>query len=271
MDKRPIGVFDSGLGGLSAVKAILRYMPNEDIVYFGDTGRVPYGTRSEKTIELYAREDIAFLERFNCKLIMAACGTVSSVAKEAAAAVKEPFVEVVTPACISAVKATRNNRIGVMGTSATINSGSYNKTINEMNSDIKVVGVSCPMLVSLVENNWIDEDDKIAVETVKRYLKSLTENGVDTIILGCTHFPHLAPIISKVAGNDVVLIDTGYEAVMRAKAVLTDAQLLNEPEHKGEASYYISDKTQNFSNTARTLLGMDISNRASFVDLNKLS
>lgn len=268
MDKRPIGVFDSGLGGLSAVKAIIKYLPNEDIVYFGDTGRVPYGTRSEKTIELYAKEDIAFLEQFNCKLIMAACGTVSSVAKNAISKVKEPFVEVVTPASKAAVKKTRNNKIGIMGTSATINSGAYVKAVKKLNPEITVSGVSCPMLVSLVENDWIDSDNKIAFEIIKRYIKPLIENEVDTIILGCTHFPHLAPIISKVAGNDVILIDTGYEAVMEAKAVLQNEGLLNDALHKGEANYYISDKTQNFSDIAHTLLGMDISDRASFIDLN---
>lgn len=268
MDKRPIGVFDSGLGGLSAVKAMLKHLPNEDIVYFGDTGRVPYGTRSEKTIELYAKEDIAFLEKFGCKLIMAACGTVSSVAKSAIAGVKEPFVEVVTPASKAAVKATRNNKIGVMGTSATINSGSYVKAIKALNPEISVSGVSCPMLVSLVENDWIDSDDKIAVEIIRRYIAPLIEDEVDTIILGCTHFPHLAPIISKVAGDNVTLIDTGYEAVMEAKAILQKNELLNDPSHNGEASYYISDKTQNFSDIAHTLLGMDISDRANFVDLN---
>lgn len=269
MDKRPLGVFDSGLGGLSAVKAILKYLPQEDIVYFGDTGRVPYGTRSEKTIELYAKEDIAFLEKFNCKLIMAACGTVSSVAKNAVASVKEPFVEVVSPACAAAVKATKNKRIGVMGTSATINSGSYVKKIKQLDPEIEVVGVSCPMLVSLVESNWIDSNDIIAIEMVKRYVKPLTDKKVDTIILGCTHFPHLSPVIKKVVGESVTLIDTGYEAVMRAKAVLQENGLLNEPSHKGESSYYISDRTQNFSETAKTLLGEDISDKANFIDINK--
>lgn len=268
MDKRPIGVFDSGLGGLSAVKAMLKYLPEEDIVYFGDTGRVPYGSRSEKTIEVYAKEDIRFLEKFDCKLIMAACGTVSSVAHEAIAQVKEPFVGVVYPACDAAVKATKNKRVGVMGTAATINSGSYVKRIAELNSDIKVSGVPCPMLVSLVENDWIDSDDCIAKEIVKRYLEPLMAENVDTIILGCTHFPHLAPIIQSVAGEGVTLIDTGYEAVMKAKELLERNNIANSSDHKGTAKYYISDKTQNFSNIAKTLLGVDISDDAEFVDIN---
>lgn len=268
MDKRPIGIFDSGLGGLSAVKAMLEQMPNEDIIYFGDTGRVPYGTRSEKTIELYAREDIAFLEKFGCKLIMAACGTVSSVAKNAISQVKEPFVGVVLPAASAAVKATKNGRIGVMGTSATINSGAFVKAINDINPAIEVSGVSCPLLVSLVENNEIDNDNKIAFEMIRRYIKPLTDNGVDTIILGCTHFPHLAPVVAQVVGDGVTLIDTGYEAVIQAKTILAENDLLNDSCHQGEAKYYISDKPQNFSNTANTLLGMDISDQTNFIDLN---
>lgn len=268
MDKRPIGIFDSGLGGLSAVRAALKYLPNEDIIYFGDTGRVPYGTRSEKIITQYAKEDIAFLEKFGCKLIMAACGTVSSVAKDAISKVKEPFVGVVEPAAKAAVKAAKNGKIGVMGTPATINSGAFVKTINRINPDIEVSGVACPLLVSLVENNWIDEDNQIALEMIRRYTKPLTDNGVDTIILGCTHFPHLAPVISKVVGEDVALIDTGYEAVMQAKAILDENNLSNDKTHQGKAEYYITDKTQNFSQIANTLLGTDISDCASFIDLN---
>lgn len=268
MDNRPIGVFDSGLGGLSAVKAMLRYLPEEDIVYFGDTGRVPYGSRSAETIERYAAEDIAFLEKFNCKLIVAACGTVSSVAKNALSAAKEPLVEVVTPACAAAVKATANKRVGVMGTTATINSGAYARTIKQMDPEAEITAVACPILVSLVENDWIDSDDKIAFEIVSRYIQPLKENGVDTIILGCTHFPHLAPVISKAAGSSVTLVDTGYEAVMRVSEILSQNDMAHQPGHSGKSVYYITDKTQNFSDIAETLLGTDISDSANFVDIN---
>lgn len=175
MDKRPIGIFDSGLGGLSAVKAVLKYMPNENIVYFGDTQRVPYGSRSEQTIEAFAKEDISFLEKFNCKLIMAACGTVSSVAVNAAKQVEDRFVGVVKPSCKAAVQATRNGKIGVMATAASINSGAYTREIQNMDRDMIVEGVSCPVLVTLVENNWIDTDDYISREIIKRYSAPLLE------------------------------------------------------------------------------------------------
>ncbi|MDE6723591.1 MAG: glutamate racemase [Eubacterium sp.] len=268
MDKRPIGIFDSGLGGLSAVKAALKYMPNENIVYFGDTQRVPYGSRSEETIESFAAEDIAFLEKFNCKLIMAACGTVSSVAVNATSKIKEPFVGVVKPSCKAAVKATRNGRIGVMATAASINSGAYTREIQKINPDMLVEGVSCPVLVTLVENNWIDEDDYISREIIKRYSAPLLEKGVDTIILGCTHFPHLAPLIQSVVGKDITLIDSGYEAVMEAKRILQENEMENISE-KGENRYFVSDKIQNFSCMANTLLGIDISDKVEYRNITE--
>lgn len=267
MDKRPIGIFDSGLGGLSAVKAVFGNLPNEDIIYFGDTQRVPYGSRSEKTIEAFASDDIAFLEQFNCKLIMAACGTVSSVAVNATSKIKEPFVGVVKPSCEAAVKATKNKKIGVMATAASINSGAYDREIARLDPEATVTGVSCPVLVTLVENNWIDEDNYISKEIIHRYLKPLLDIGADTIILGCTHFPHLAPIIQSVVGEGITLIDSGYEAVMQAKKILEENGLANDESHIGTAKYYVSDRTQNFSGIAQTLLGTDISDSVTFKEL----
>lgn len=271
MDKRPIGVFDSGLGGLSAIKAFLKYLPEEDIIYFGDTQRVPYGSRSVETIESFAKDDIKFLEQFNCKMIVAACGTVSSVAVNATSQIKEPFVGVVKPAAISAVKATKNKKIGIMATAATISSDAYTKEIKKHDSDIEVYGVSCPVLVALVENNWIDEDDHITREIIERYLKPLLEKDVDTIILGCTHFPHLAPIIQSVCGDNITLIDNGFEAAIEAKHILEQNNLSNDKNHKGTTKYYVSDKTQNFSMIAKTLLGVDISNQVSIKEITENS
>lgn len=268
MDKRPIGIFDSGLGGLSAVKAVLKYLPEENIVYFGDTQRVPYGSRSEQTIETFAKEDIAFLEKFDCKLIMAACGTVSSVAVNATSEIKEKFVGVVKPSCAAAVRASKNGRIGVMATAASINSGAYTREIKKLNSDAFVTGVACPVLVTLVENNWIDKDDRISREIIERYTAPMLEENVDTIILGCTHFPHLAPIIQSVVGDNITLIDSGYEAVMEAKRILTENKMENSG-GKGEAKYFVSDRTQNFSDIAHTLLGVDISDKVEYRNITE--
>lgn len=271
MDKRPIGVFDSGLGGLSTVRAILKILPNEDIVYFGDTGRVPYGTRSKETIETYTAQDIQFLRTFDCKMIVAACGTVSSVAGTVTENLKEPFSGVTKPASKTAVKSTKNGKIGVIGTSATVNSGAFNKEILKLNKDAKITSVACPLLVTLVENNWIDENDEITKAVIERYLKPIMENGADTIILGCTHFPILIPIIKKVVGKDVTLVDTGLEEAKYVKEVLEEKELLNEENHKGTNKFFVSDKTQGFCDVANILLGEDISNNCSFVDILKVT
>jgi len=267
MDKRPIGVFDSGLGGLSTVRAMKTLLPNEDIVYFGDTGRVPYGTRSNETIETYAAQDIKFLRSFSCKMIVVACGTVSTVAAKLIDDIDEPATGITKPSAKAAVQATKNGTIGVMGTSATINSGAFDEEIHRMLPAANIISASCPLLVSLVENNWIDIDDEVTNAAVKRYLAPLLEAGADTIILGCTHFPHLAPIIQKIAGDGVTLIDTGLEEARYVKEVLENKGMQNDPAHEGWQHFYVSDKTQNFSLTARTLLGEDISEKCEFLDI----
>ena len=269
MDKRPIGVFDSGLGGLSTVRAMKKILPNEDIVYFGDTGRVPYGSRSNETIETYAAQDIKFLRSFSCKMIVAACGTVSTAASSVIERIQEPATGITKPSAKAAALATKNNIIGVMGTSATVNSNAFEEEIRKTNPNAKVVSVACPMLVSLVENNWIDINDEVANAAVKRYLRPILEAGADTVILGCTHFPILAPIIQKAAGGYVKLIDTGYEEALYVKEVLRKNNLENSPEHIGTQQYFVSDKTQNFCDVANVLLGEDIEDKCSFIDIFK--
>lgn len=270
MDKRPIGIFDSGLGGLSTVRAMKKLLPNEDIVYFGDTGRVPYGTRSNETIETYTAQDIKLLRTFDCKMIVVACGTVSTVASETIEALDEPATGIAKPSAKAAVEATKNNIVGVIGTSATVNSGAFDDEIHKLNSDIKVVSNPCPLLVSLVENNWIDVDDEVTNLAVKRYLEPIMEAGADTLILGCTHFPLLAPIIQKVAGEGVTLIDTGYEEVRYVQQVLGEKDIANDINHVGTQRFLVSDKTQNFCDVANVLLGEQIDGKCEFVDIFKM-
>ena len=269
MDKRPIGVFDSGLGGLSTVRALKKILPNEDIVYFGDTGRVPYGTRSNETIETYTSQDIKFLRSFDCKMIVVACGTVSSVSASLIDGIDEPATGIVFPSAKAAAQATKNGRIGIMGTSATINSGAFNRAINSFNDKIEITSVACPLLVSLVEASWIDVDDEVTNAAVKRYLKPILESGADTIILGCTHFPLLSPIVQKVAGNSVTLIDSGLEEAKYVKELLSENNIENEPDRAGTQRFFVSDKAQNFSAVASVLLGEDINDRCEFVDIFK--
>ncbi len=270
MDKRPIGVFDSGLGGLSTVRAMKKLLPCEDIVYFGDTGRVPYGTRSNETVETYAAQDIKFLQAFECKMIVAACGTVSTAAANVLAGTKEPSTGIAKPSAKAAVSATKNKIIGVMGTSATVNSKAFDNEIHALDNGARVVSVSCPLLVSLVESNWISIDDEVTNAAVKRYIEPILDAGADTIILGCTHFPILAPIIQKIAGENVTLIDSGLEEARYVKEVLESRNLSNSDNHRGEQKYFVSDKTQNFCDVAEVLLGEDISEKCEFVDIFKV-
>ncbi len=255
MDSRPIGVFDSGLGGLSVINELNLVLPQENIIYFGDTGRVPYGTRSAETIVKYAKEDEKLLLSHDVKLIIAACGTVSSVAADTAKDLPVPFIEVVSPASKAAVKATKNGKIGVLGTSATVNSGSYKKKMLEINPMVEVTQVACPLFVQLVEAGWISRNDEVTVATAKRYLQPLIEAEVDTVILGCTHFPAIKNIIADIMGENVVLVNSGAEAAKAAAEYLTANNALGEG---GRRRYFVSDRPESFQDTASILLGSAI-------------
>lgn len=270
-DDRAIGVFDSGLGGLTVVKELCRILPNEDIVYFGDTGRVPYGTRSRETIKKYALQDEKFLLSKNVKLIIAACGTVSSVASDTADLIYVPFFEVVSHAAKESVKATKNGKIGVIGTSATIKSGQHKKVIKSLMPDAEVTAQSCSLFVPLVEEGWYRADDIIVFETVKRYLEPIINNGCDTLILGCTHYPVLEEAINKVLDGKVTLINAGTPTSLFVKDYLINNQLMNDKVNVGKCSFYVSDKADSFRYQASILLGHDIDEtKVSQVDINKL-
>ncbi len=258
MSNRPIGIFDSGLGGLSVVNALTKLLPNEDIVYFGDTGRVPYGTRSRDTIAQYTAQDIAFLQSKKVKLIIAACGTVSSVAPHIGEACGTPFVGVVTPTATAAADATKNNKVGIIGTAATIASNSYALEMQKHNPAIRVFGQPCPLFVPLVEEGFIDENDPLPRTVCQRYLAPLKEQGVDTLILGCTHFPLLAPIIQKVMGEEVTLIDSGLATARYAASLLKQMDLINPKEEQGKQEYFVSDRAEAFGDVAVRFLGRDI-------------
>ncbi len=254
-DNRAIGVFDSGLGGLTVVSELLRFLPNESIVYFGDTGRVPYGTRSRDTIKKYASEDEAFLLKNDVKLIIAACGTVSSVASDLANDLPVPYFEVVSHAAYAAAKATKNGKIGVLGTAATVKSGKHESYIKEILPDAEVTASACSLFVSLVEEGWISDDDPVVMETANRYLEPIVDAGADTVILGCTHFPVLKGAIKMVAGDKVTLIDAGTATAMAVKEFLEENNLSAVKENVPRYQFFASDKTDSFCNTATRLLG----------------
>ena len=254
-DNRAIGIFDSGLGGLTVVREIIKLLPNENIVYFGDTGRVPYGTRSRDTINKYALQDERFLLSHNVKLIVAACGTVSSVAADTANSLPVPFVEVVSHSVNAAVKATKNGKIGVLATSATISSGAHKKQILNLLPDAQVIESAGTLLVPIVEEGWTNADDTVAFETLKRYLLPMIEAGVDTLILGCTHFPVLSDIIAKILGDKVTLINMGVSTANAVKEMLESSNKLNDGVIVESHKFFVSDKTESFNKTANILIG----------------
>lgn len=257
MDNRPIGVFDSGLGGLSAVRRLQELLPHENIVYFGDTGRVPYGTRSEETIRCYAREDCQLLLDRDVKYIIAACGTVSSVAPDILRELPVPAIGVVEATAKAAVAATRSKRIGILGTAATVRSRSFETAMRALDPTISVTAEACPMFVSLVESGWIAPDDEVAVAMVRRYMVPIKAAGVDTLILGCTHFPLLAPIIAAELGEGVTLIDSGRETAIHCAAVLAKRDALAD-DKDGQCRFLVSDRPEGFSRTAEIFLGRSV-------------
>ena len=258
MKNRPIGVFDSGLGGLTVVRELIRALPGEDIVYLGDTGRVPYGTRSHETIERYAREDENFLLAKGVKYIIAACGTVSAVAAHAGRLLPVKFKGVVTPAAEAAARATKSGRLGVIGTSAAIASGAYIRELRLIDGGFEVYQQACPLLVPMVEAGWVSPNDEILMLTAKRYLEPLLDKNIDTLILGCTHYPIIAETIGAVCGAGVRLINSGHAAATSAAAELCDMRLLKDERTGGTVQFFVTDKTQGFEKVSSILFGGNI-------------
>ena len=238
MDTRPIGVFDSGLGGLTAVRQLRRMLPGEDIVYFGDTGRVPYGSRGRETIIQYARQDIGFLLSKNVKFIVAACGTVSSTYPPAEAAhLPVPFTGVVGAAARCAAAATRTGRIGIIGTQATIRSGSYQALLRQLVPDAQLFAKACPLFVPLVENGYVNDGNPVTKLVIADYLTELRDTGIDTLILGCTHYPLLERLIGEFMGPEVALIDPGKATANALDDALDALELKNDRTAGGSVQF----------------------------------
>lgn len=266
-DNRPIGVFDSGLGGLTAVKELSRIFPNENIIYFGDTGRVPYGTRSDETIVKYVRQDIRFLLSHNVKAIVAACGTASSVAlKQLKPEFDIPLIGVLEPVCKAAAEKSKNHIIGVLGTPGTINSGAYRKGIYALNPQATVVEQACPMFVPLVENGYLNH--KATYLFAQEYLKPLMEQNIDTVILGCTHYPLLTDVIAEILGDNVTIINAGYETAAYTKEILTKNSLLTNQVSLGQNTYFVSDDVAKFSLLGGMFLGKEIDASVTKIDID---
>lgn len=256
-NKAPIGVFDSGVGGLTVVKEIMRQIPGESIVYFGDTARLPYGSKSKETVTTYTRQIIRFLMGKEVKAIVIACNTASAFALET---VKEeidiPVIGVVKPGAKVAAETTRNGRIGVIGTEGTINSGIYNDFLNRTNPQVKVFGKACPLFVPLVEEGLID--DPITEEMIRRYTAGLIEQDIDTLVLGCTHYPLLRKNIQKIVGEQITLVNPAYETAIALKKVLKEKSLENDPVQKTDHRFFVSDGAEKFKYFANSILPCEV-------------
>jgi glutamate racemase len=270
MDNRPIGVFDSGLGGLTAVRSLHQILPDEHLIYFGDTARVPYGGRSRETLLKYARQDVRFLRSFDLKAILIACGTVSTTSLSTLQEENDlPVVGVVEPTCRRAVAMTRNRKVGIIATLASVRSGAYERAIARLDSKVQVLSHPCPLFVPLVENGRINRGD-VVIETVAReYLTPIRDRGIDTLILGCTHYPILLDIIGDVMGPDVSLISASEESAFELKRMLKSHNLLAEENRQGDAAFYVSDRVEDFERIASVFLREDLHHAVRRIDIEQ--
>ena len=254
MDERPIGVFDSGLGGLTAVREIRSILPFENIIYFGDTSRVPYGGRSREILLKYARQDVHFLRSFDIKALLVACGTVSSnVLPELQRESDLPILGVVEPACRRALAATRNKRVGLIATAASHPSGAYERALAAMDGEVTVIAKACPLFVPLVENGRYRVGDCVIETVAREYLEPLRDEGIDTLIMGCTHYPLLEEVVARVMGPGVTLVDSGAQAARQLKDSLAKRGALCGERQRG-ITLYASDITGDFGALAPQFL-----------------
>lgn len=270
MDNRPIGVFDSGLGGLTAVHSLWRILPEENLIYFGDTARVPYGGRSKETILKYARQDVRFLRSFDLKAILIACGTVTTTSLSTLQAENDlPMVGVVEPTCRRAVSVTKNKRVGMIATLASVRSGAYEAALKRLDSEVEVFCEPCPLLVPLVENGRIRRGDVVIETVVKEYLEPLKAKGIDTLILGCTHYPLLTEIMADVMGPGVELVSAGEESAFELKRMLKAEGKRAKETRQGTTEFYVSDRAEDFEQIASLFLQEDLRHGARRIDIEQ--
>jgi glutamate racemase len=258
MDPRPIGVFDSGVGGLTVFHALERVLPNERLFYLGDTARVPYGPKSAETVVRYGLEAARFLRKHDVKAVVVACNTVSAVAIDAVAEESSvPTVGVILPGARRAVRVSRTGRVGVIGTRATVASEAYPRAILSLRGDAEVFSQACPLFVPLAEEGWTDDD--VASAVAQRYLATLKRSGVDTLVLGCTHYPLLKPTIQRVMGDAVTLVDSAEAVADEVRQWLASDTVLAAPPRAEEAGgghrFYVTDAPAPFQTVAERFLG----------------
>ncbi|MCL2030996.1 MAG: glutamate racemase [Oscillospiraceae bacterium] len=268
MDNRPIGVFDSGLGGLTAVKELQRLLPGEDIVYFGDTARVPYGSRSRETILKYARQDVRFLLGFGIKAVLVACGTVSAAAlPELTEEFSVPMAGIILPAVRRAAVATRTGRVGLIATQASVRARGFERAMRSVRPEVTLYSDACPLLVPLAENGRVGRDDPVTRLVLEESLAPMRGRDVDTLILGCTHYPLLAEAIGA-ALPGVTLVDSGAEAAHFISAAREWDRAA--PDREGRTRYYVSDNAEGFARISGLFLGRPIGHSVGLVDIETI-
>ena len=269
MNQRPIGVFDSGLGGLTAVRQLRRLMPSENIIYFGDTARVPYGNRGRETLLQYARQDMRFLRTFDLKAVVIACGTVSTNCLEELRAESDmPVIGVVEPAVERAAALTRSKRVGLVATRASVTSGAYERAFHRSDPALEIHALACPLFVPLVEEGRCRPGDVVIETVAEEYLAPLRQAEVDTLVLGCTHYPLLSEVIGGVMGPAVSLVDVGAEAARACRDLLAARDALARRE-AGSARFYTSDRAVNFQRLASLFLGEEAGGTVEQVDISQ--
>lgn len=250
----PIGVFDSGIGGLTVAKELIQTLPSENIIYLGDTARVPYGTKSGRTVIIYSHRNTEFLVSKGIKLLVVACNTASSVSIPSLRDEFDiPVIGVIEPGARKAVSVTKTGKIGVIGTPSTINSSAYMKAIHALEPDIEVYTKACPLLVPLADEGWVEGD--LVEQIVEKYLSEIKQSGIDTLVLGCTHYPLLKHTIQKVLGDEITLVDSAEETASEIKEVLLNNGLLNDNNPKSEREFYLTDVSDTFISVAGRFLG----------------
>ncbi len=253
---RPIGVFDSGIGGLTVLRALVNAMPSEEFIYLGDTARLPYGTKSNEVIKRYSRENSEFLLARGIKLLVVACNTSSAVALEyIAGATMIPVVGVIEPGARAVVRASRSGKIGVIGTEATIASGAYTRTIQRLRPDAEIYTRACPLLVPLAEEGWVDNE--VAERTVAFYLESLKRSGIDTLLLGCTHYPLLLGMFERVLGRGVRVVDSALSTAEAVRARLATLGLARG-RGAGRQSFFVTESPDRFIRVGRSFFGPEV-------------
>ena len=259
MKDRPIGIFDSGIGGLTVLKEMIGIIPDEKTIYLGDTARVPYGIRSPETVIRYSFENTRFLISKDIKLMVVACNTASSVGLDAIKRkVSIPVLGVIEPGAKAAVKATLNRKVGVIGTQATIKSSAYTRAIHALDSSIEVFGLACPLFVPLVEEGWTE--GAITTLIAAKYLEGLKDKGIDTVVLGCTHYPLLKKVIAEVLGEGVRLIDSAVETACEIRDTLKMLGLNSERKGNSLREFFVTDSPERFLKVSEKFLGQKIEN-----------